>query len=120
MKRFIIALSLALVVGLGGGHARADSVGDRAVALVEKMATIVDDNKSNCDAMGDKLSAFFTANAATFKEMKDMEKSMSKEQKDAWAAKYKDRLAAAIQKMTGGLQACMTNPKVMDALKKMQ
>ena len=100
-------------------HADAASDGEHAVVLMEQVATIIDTNKDNCDAMGDKLTAFFDKNAAELKRLKESGKSVSAEQKKQFSEKYKDRMKAVSDKMMTGLKNCSNNTKVSDAMKKM-
>jgi hypothetical protein len=126
MKKIFSASALALMIAFGGAAARAEApatpdagFGEKVIALLEKMADLIDANKADCPKMGDALNKFMADNGPTLKEMQEKGKGMTKEQKEAWATKYKARLEAASNKMMTGIQACQKDAKVLDALKKM-
>jgi hypothetical protein len=125
MKKIFAATALALLVSIGGA-ARAEAppagdagLGEKAIVMFEKLADIIDANKADCAKMADGLNKFVTDNSAAIKDMQEKGKGMTKEQKDAWTAKYKDRLEKATTKMMGGMEKCQKDQKVMDAMKKM-
>jgi hypothetical protein len=94
---------------------------EKVAKVMETMATIVDDNKADCDAMGDKLSKFFDDSAAAaLKEGKTANAKATPEQKKAWEAKYKPRIDAAGKKMQDGLMKCHTNARVKAAMEKLK
>jgi hypothetical protein len=91
--------------------------GEQAVVLMEKFAAIVDANKDNCDAMGNKLTAFVEDNSAQIKKLKSG-KPTTPEERRAFSEKYSDRMAAVAAKMMPGLKKCQSNAKVAAALKR--
>ena len=123
MKRALpFAFALALIA-FPAGHARADSNADFAaklMAVMEQMATIVDANKNDCNAMGDKLDRFMTDNAAFFKDAKARAEKMSDQEKQQIEERYRARLQVVVAKLQGGITKCATNPKVVAAIQKAQ
>lgn len=84
--------------------------------MMEQVSTIVDTNKNNCDAMGDKLATYMDQNAEKIKRIKAAGKTTSEQQRKAYLEKYKDRMNAMSEKMKG-LQKCAGNAKVSAAMK---
>src|SRR4051794_4938789 len=113
MKQVIVlALVLAFVPAR---QSRADANADhaeRAVVMMEEIATIVDANKANCDAMGDKLNGYLEKNGAELKQLNAAGKNLTAEQKKAFSDKYADRMKAVFAKMTPGMKSCQANTKV--------
>jgi hypothetical protein len=92
---------------------------EKVVSYMEEMAEIMDGNKDNCDAMAEKLTKW---NETKGKELKELETKMKgkkddKEAGEAFKKKYGDRVDAATKKILGGSMKCMTNEKVMKAMK---
>jgi hypothetical protein len=114
---FVLVIALALVPARRV-HADASTDAERAVVMMEQIATIVDTNKDNCDAMGDKLGTYMDKNGDELKKLKIAGKNLSEEQKKTFSEKYKDRLKAMGAKMQAGLQKCSGNKKVTDAMKR--
>jgi predicted negative regulator of RcsB-dependent stress response len=120
MKQSLVVL-LALALALPA-RSFADSGADqaeKAVVLMEQLANVVDANKANCDAMADKLGAWKDSNGAQLKQLKEAGKTLTAEQKKAFAAKYDDRMKAVGAKMMPGLQKCRSNAKVTATMKKL-
>ena len=119
---FPAAFVLALLAAPLGQH-RADSNADFAaklMAVMEQMAAIVDTNKNDCNAMGDKLDKFMTDNAAFFKDARERAEKMSEQEKHELENRYHARLTAVVAKFRDGLSRCATNPKVVSAIQKAQ
>lgn len=119
----VVALGAALGVAPFARAYAADSpevLMEKVAKVMETMATIVDDNKADCDAMGDKLGKFFDDSAAVLKEGKAASAKATPEQKKAWDAKYKPRIDAAGKKMQDGLMKCHTNARVKAAMEKLK
>jgi hypothetical protein len=113
----ILVVALALVPAR---HAYADASADqaeKAVVMMEQIATIIDANKANCDAMGDKLGAYMDKNGEQLKKLKAAGKTLSDEQKKAFSEKYNDRMKAVFTKMQPGMQKCSGNAKVSSVMK---
>ena len=92
---------------------------EKVVSYMEEMAEIMDSNKDNCDAMAEKLTKW---NESKGKELKELETKMKgkkddKEAAEAFKKEYGDRMEAATKKMMSGGMKCMTNEKVMKAMK---
>ncbi len=125
MKKLFVFLVLAfafLVAAprLAVADANMDRLAERAVALVERMANIIDADKSNCDKMGADLNKFADDTAAERAELKSYKDRLTPEQKAAFKAKYGERLKAAAAKIMGGMLPCATNEKVRAAMAKMK
>jgi DNA-directed RNA polymerase specialized sigma24 family protein len=113
MKTWIVALACALLLGSSSG-ARADAGSDaftKLVQLMEQAATIVDATKNNCDAMGDRLDAFYQANAQTLQEAKAATERLPDDQRRALTARYRQRLSAAMAKLQPAMR-CTGNAKI--------
>jgi hypothetical protein len=93
----------------------ADTNSDKAIVMMEQVASLIDANKGNCDVMGDKLSAWSDANSAHLGQLIEATKTLSPDQKKAFSAKVK----AISTKMMAGLQACSSNAKVTAVVKKL-
>jgi len=91
---------------------------ERAVVMMEQVATVIDTHKDNCDAMGDALAAWMDKNAAELQHLKEAGKALTAKQKQEFSDKYKDRMEAVGKKMMPALQKCGQNTKVTDAMKK--
>jgi hypothetical protein len=91
---------------------------EQAVAMMEQIAAIIDTNKNNCDAMGDKLGAYMDKHGAELEQLKAAGKTRSDEQKKAFSDKYGDRMKAVAEKMRPGMQNCRSNAKVSAVMKK--
>lgn len=112
--------ALVLVLALPArsyADANADQA-EKAVMMMEQVATLIDTSTANCDVMGDKLDAWVSANAAQLKQLNEAGKKLSAEQKKAFSEKYQDRMKALGTKMLAGLQKCANNAKVTGAMKK--
>jgi hypothetical protein len=114
---FVLVVALALVPARRV-HADSSADAERAVVMMEQIATIVDTNKDNCDLMGAKLGTYMDQNGDELKKLKIAGKNLTDEQKKTFSEKYKDRLKAMSAKMQPGLQKCAGNKKVSDAMKR--
>jgi hypothetical protein len=122
MKRALLSTAAGLFLFVSG-EARADAnsdIAEKMVRLLERIATLVDTNKSDCNAMGDKLNAVIDENSAFIADAKARSGAMSQAERDAIQARYGARLQAATMKMMPGIRACATNPKVNAAIKRVQ
>ncbi len=107
---------LVLLVALAlPARSYADTNADKAIVMMEQVASLIDANKGNCDAMGDKLSAWSDANSAHLRQLMEATKTLPADQKKAFEAKSKP-LAT---KMMAGLQTCSSNAKVTAVVKKL-
>ncbi len=117
MHRSIVVLALVAPIsvalpGCGGND-------DKTVQLVEETAEIFEDNKGDCDRLGAEFESFTGKNEMRFADLKRIGR-LTGEQRKAFDAKYGPRLEAAMRKLMDGATACMSNPKVADALKKIR
>ena len=120
-KAFVLAVALVLAF-VPARQSRADANSDhaeRAVVMMEQIATIVDANKASCDTMADKLNGYFDKNGAELKELNAAGKNLTAEQKKAFSEKYADRMKAVMGKMAPGMKACKDNAKVKAAMSKL-
>jgi len=105
------------------GDARADTnadIAEKMVRILERVATIVDMNKSDCNVMGDKLNAVIDENSAFINDAKARSEAMTPAERDAIQARFSARVQAATAKMMPGMRACGTNPKVTSAIKRIR
>jgi Tfp pilus assembly protein PilV len=117
-QAFVVVVALAL---LPARRVHADASADQAeqaVVLMEQLATIIDANKDNCDAMADKLTVFMDKNGEQLRKLKAAGKTVTEQQKKAFSEKYKDRMQAVSAKIMPGMQKCANNPKVSAVMKK--
>lgn len=92
---------------------------ERTVELVEEMAALFARHQGDCDRLGTEFDGFATANTARFADLKRLGRLEGEERK-RFDAKYGPRLEAAMRKLMDGATACMANPKVENALKRIQ
>ena len=117
MKRLAtLGLVFCVVFGLALPSSAEISNAERSVQLMEKVASIVDTDKADCDQMARELNVFYDANAATIKELAAWGKTLSADEKKAMSDKYRSRILAASQKMAAGTQKCGTSKAVAEAL----
>jgi hypothetical protein len=114
-----LAVALFVILVPAGVHADTSAAqAERSVVLTEQIATIVDANKDNCDAMGDKLGVFLDKNGKEIDQLRAAGKTLTAEQKKAFEDKYAERMKAAGAKIMPGLQKCGSNAKVSSVMKK--
>ncbi|MEO8842826.1 MAG: hypothetical protein ABI591_13875 [Kofleriaceae bacterium] len=118
IKHVLVVLVVLALIPARRVHADATADGERAVVMMEQIATIIDANKDNCDAMGDKLGTYLDKNAAELDKLKAAGRTQTAAQKKAFSEKYGTRLKAVADKMMPGLEKCRTNAKVTAAMKK--
>ncbi|MEO7730451.1 MAG: hypothetical protein ABIY55_05725 [Kofleriaceae bacterium] len=119
MKHFLVLFVVLTLVPARRVYADANAdQAEQAVVMMEQIATIIDANKANCDAMGDKLGAYMDKNGEQLKQLKQSGKTLSAEQKKAFSTKYADRMKAVSAKMMPGMQKCSSNAKVAAVMKK--
>ena len=109
---FATVLATALVSGCGGDD-------EKTVQLVEETAAIFEDNKGDCDKLGTEFETFTGKNEMRFADLKRIGR-LGGEERKAFDAKYGRRLEVAMRKLMDGATACMSNPKVEGALKKIR
>jgi hypothetical protein len=113
----VAALSLSLLVAFAlPGCGSSD---EKTVQLVEETAQLFEDNKGDCDKLGTEFESFTSKNELRFVDLRRIGR-LSGEERKAFDAKYGRRLEAAMRKLMDGATACMSNPKVADALKKIR
>jgi hypothetical protein len=119
MKHALVLVVLLALIPARSVHAdtNADSA-ERAVVMMEQVAAIVDSNKDNCDAMGDKLGAYMDKNGEELKKLKASGKTLTDAQKKAFTDKYAVRMKAVSDKIMPGMQKCSGNAKVTAVMKK--
>ncbi len=105
---------------LAAEMAAAASPEERALGVMEGMAALIDEEKNDCDRMGDRLNTFMDAHQQTIRDIKAHSDGQTEAQKKAIEEKYKARAIAAGEKMMGGIMKCMTNERVKAAMAKMK
>jgi hypothetical protein len=123
MKKIIAALALSLLSLSAWADAPAAAPadaekGEKAIALMEKMADIVGAKDVKCDTRAENLSKFMDDNAAALKQSKEEGSKMTPEQKRAFMEKYSARFKAATAKLQAGFMECKDNPKFVEVMKK--
>jgi hypothetical protein len=118
MKHALVLVVALALIPARRAHADAAADGERAVVMMEQLATLIDSNKDNCDAMGATLNAYIDKNAAELARLKAAGKTQTAAQKKAFMDKYAARFKAVADKMMPGLQKCKDNAKVTGAMKK--
>lgn len=108
----LVALALSALPGCGGND-------EKTVQLVEETAELFEDNMGDCDKLGAEFESFTGKNELRFADLKRIGR-LGGEERKAFDAKYGARLEAAMRKLMNGATACMDNPKVADALKKIR
>jgi hypothetical protein len=117
LRRTVTALALAL--GLAATSAGCAPDEERTVELVEEMAELFARHQGDCDRLGAELDAFATDNAARFADLKRIGR-LEGDARKTFDARYGARLQAAMKKLMAGASACMTNPKVEGALRRIE
>lgn len=105
------------------GDARADTnadIAEKMVRILERVATVVEANRNDCNAMGDKLNAIIDENGAFIADAKARSESMTAEERQQIQARFRTRIQAATAKMIPGLRACGSNPKVTSAIQRVR
>jgi hypothetical protein len=125
MKRALVSIVAAffVVVVVVPGDARADTdaeMMEKVVQVLERVATIVDMNKSDCNAMGDKLTAVIDEKGVLLAAAKARADALSPAEKQALEARFGARVRAAAMKLQPGLRACGSNPKVLAAVQRVR
>jgi hypothetical protein len=104
--------------------AATDASGDtelekKGLALLQKMGDVISTNSNNCDKLATELKQFTVDNKDTFQALKDMDKTQTKEQKEAFENRHKDEFKAFEGKIMPVVQKCQGNANVMAALQEM-
>jgi len=122
MKRALLSMAAALFFVVPG-DVRADTnadIAEKMVRILERVATVVEANRSDCNAMGDKLNAIIDENGAFIADAKARSESMTAEERQQIQARFRARIQAATAKMVPGLRACGTNAKVTSAIQRVR
>jgi len=116
MRKIKGLLLLVMVLGIGSGCRKSDeTVAEELMTLMEGLASIAEEQKGDCDAMGEQLGALVSSH-------KDLIEASKKIKRDPARAKvlrenYGERVQAAGKKMLSGLAQCGSHPKVRAAIK---
>lgn len=110
------ALLSVTVCGANGGCAKSDeAVADELVRLMEEMASIADEQRADCDAMGDQLNALVSSKKKLIEAGKQIKRDPARAK--VFGEKYRDRVRGAGKKMLRGLLKCGSHDKVREAIK---
>lgn len=118
MKRALVSVAAAVLFAFPG-DARADSnseMVEKAVQILERIASVVDANQNDCNIMGDKLGKIVDENAAFLAQAKARADALPPGERNAIESRFRGRIMAAIGKMRPGMMKCGSNPKVQSAL----
>jgi len=92
---------------------------ERAVALMEDLATISEQHANNCEAMGKAFDALLEKNKATITKLKTLRKGKTEKELEELELRFGPRRFAAAKKMARTALPCAKEPSVIAALKKM-
>ena len=91
----------------------------KAVALIQKIGDVIAANGGNCDKLATEIKQFTADNKDTFQALRDLDKTQTKEQKEAFENRHKDELKALEGKIMPVVQKCQSNAAAMAALQEM-
>jgi plasmid maintenance system antidote protein VapI len=122
MKRamFFVGLLFASICSRDARADQASDVAEKLVVALEQVATIVDGTKNNCDAMGDRLDAYYQLNAQFLRDAKAFMQQLTPEQQRVLKVKFQARSNAAMAKIQPGMMNCMNNAKVMAVIQQIK
>jgi uncharacterized protein YdiU (UPF0061 family) len=104
--------ALALFVALGLG---CESREEKAVTLLENMASAMERLDGKCDKLADELARLRKDNGDAMKALAESDKLRPDERK-AFDAKYQKRIDRAMQKMVEHAASCQNDPKIAEAM----
>ena len=116
MKRNLTILTALFAVFALFSLTACKSDAEKFIGYMEEMAEIIDENKDDCDKMGEALSGFADDNAEDMKALQKKLKDLPDDEQKEMKEKYEDRMEKAEEKMDG-LGKCATNEKVGKAMK---
>jgi hypothetical protein len=94
---------------------------ETAAAMMDEVVSIIEANKADCAALGEKMLAWLKANGQKLnKNMDDAQakyKSLSKEDAKAMREKYRERAMKSQAALREAGQQCRDNPQVTAAVK---
>lgn len=91
----------------------------KAVVLIQKIGDVIAANGGNCDKLATEIKQFTADNKDTFQALRDLDKTQTKEQKEAFETRHKDDLKALEGKIMPVVQKCQSNAAAMAALQEM-
>lgn len=106
---------LALAVAATGCSQSDEKVADELVLLMEQMATIADEQKDDCNTMGEQLNELVSSKKGLIASGKEIKRDPKRAK--VFGEKHRERVQGAGKKMLRGLLKCGANPKVREAIK---
>jgi len=88
--------------------------------MMDKIAVVFEANAEDCNKLAAQLSTFISANCTDLNEFRAFSKRTSKQQQDAFNAKYSDKMMAIGMKMMPAIQKCQNDPALADLMGQMQ
>ncbi len=124
MKKSLAVLVAVLAFTVLSTHssfadAALDAAALRMVVIVEKVGSIANDQKTNCDEMATQLSAYADSTATERAQLNTVLGAATPADRKALETKYSARIRAAQQNIAAGMQACSSNARVVAAMGKL-
>lgn len=103
-----------------GGRSSGDTaMEEMALDLVLELGDIFTRAGKDCPKLATELGAYMDKHERDLKKYKDYEKSLSATAKQRFNRKMEQAMKPMMDKMMASMTACMSDPKVADALKRM-
>jgi hypothetical protein len=93
-----------------------EEMGEKGVAMMESMASAIDDNKEDCAKMATAIQKVADENRDFMADAKKQEEA-NPEYKKWFDEKYGEKTKELTEKMGPGMQACGADPAVQEAMK---
>ena len=82
---------------------------EEMITLMEKMAVVVEKHGTNCVQLGTELKAFVASNRATLEKMKNLQETMSDQDKQAMGTRLAPRIMPLAAKLAP-IMGCTSDP----------
>ena|SRR5688572_2536190 len=101
-------------------QAEIDAMSARGISMMEKMAGIFEADAADCPKLAADLRTFLKDNCTEFNEFRSFSKRTTKQQQEAFNAKYSDKMMAIGMKMMPAIEKCQNDAALMDVMSQMQ
>jgi hypothetical protein len=91
----------------------------KGIAFMIKVGDVFSANADNCDKLATELKTLMTDNKPLLGQLRDMEKTQTKEQKEAFENRHKDEFKGMEGKMMPAFQKCQGNANVTAAVQEL-